>query len=172
MRAAGERGTGPVTTPDPAALAELLDTEAIRALIGETAALLDREELDGWLALFAAGSEYELGAYGPEIKAPMTWWKSTRDELGKILDEVPQHVRDAGRRLHLVTPVSIAVAGETASALSHFTVIRTDRDGRSGVYAAGRYEDELVKQDGRWRYASHRCVLDTRMLETGTHLPL
>ena len=40
------------------------------------------------------------------------------------------------------------------------------------LYAAGRYEDELVREGGRWRYASHRCVLDTRMLETGTHLPL
>ncbi len=157
---------------DPAGLAELLDKEAIRALIQHTAALLDREELDGWLALFAAGAEYELGAYGPEIKAPMVWWKSTRDDLEKILDEVPQHVRDPGRRLHLVTPAAISVAGGTASALSHFAIIRTDRDGRSGVYAAGRYEDELVRELGRWRYASHRCVLDTRMLETGTHLPL
>ncbi len=156
----------------PAALAELLDRQAIRALIEETAALLDREDLAGRLDLFAAESAYEITAYGPEIKASMVWWKSTRDELAKILDEVAQHVRDAGRRLHLVTPVSISVAGGTASAGSHFVVVRTDRDGRSGVYAAGRYEDELVKEGDCWRYASHRCVLDTRMLETGTHLPL
>ena len=157
---------------DTATLAELLDTEAVRALIQETAVLLDREDFDGWLGLFAAGSEYELTAYSPEIKASMSWWKSTREELKKILDEVPQHVRDPGLRLHLVAPVSISVSGETASARSHFVIVRTDRDGRSSVYAAGRYEDELVKEDDRWLYAIHRCVLDTRMLETGTHLPL
>ncbi len=157
---------------DPAALAELLDAEAVRALIQETAVLLDREDLDGWLGLFAADSEYELTAYSPEIKASMSWWKSAREELKQILDEVPQHVRDDGLRLHLVTPVSVSVAGETASARSHFAIIRTDRDGRSSVYAAGRYEDELVREDERWRYAIHRCVLDTRMLDTGTHLPL
>ena len=157
---------------DPAALAELLDKEAIRALIQETAACLDSEDLDGWLDLFAARSEYELTAYGPEIKASMSWWKSSREELGKILEEVPQHVRDLGKRLHFVTPISISVVGVTASARSHFAVLRTDRDGRSSVYAVGRYDDELVKEDGRWRYAVHRAVLDTRMLDTGTHLPL
>ncbi len=157
-------------------LAELLDKEAIRALIQDTASRLDREELDGWLDLFAAGAEYELTAYGPEIKAMMSWWKSTREELEKILDEVPEHVRDAGRRLHLVTPVSISIsgagAGAGATALSHFAILRTDRDGRSALYATGRYEDELVRDGDRWLYAIHRCVLDTRMLETGTHLPL
>ncbi len=153
-------------------LADLLDKEAIRALIQETASRLDREELDGWLDLFAAGAEYELTAFGPEIKASMSWWKSNREDLKKILDEVPQHVRDPGRRLHLVTPVSISVAGARATALSHFAILRTDRDGRSALYAAGRYEDELVRDGDRWLYAIHRCVLDTRMLQTGTHLPL
>lgn len=153
-------------------LADLLDKEAIRALIQETASRLDREELDGWLDLFAAGAEYELTAFGPEIKASMSWWKSNREDLKRILDEVPQHVRDPGRRLHLVSPVSISVSGASARALSHFAILRTDRDGRSALYAAGRYEDELVKDGDRWLYAIHRCVLDTRMLATGTHLPL
>jgi 3-phenylpropionate/cinnamic acid dioxygenase small subunit len=161
-----------MTDADSAALVELLDKEAIRALIQETASLLDREDLAGWLALFGADAEYELTAYGPEIRASMTWWKSTRDELAKILEEVPQHVRDAGRRLHLVTPISISIAGGTASAASHFAVLRTDRDGHTDVYATGRYEDEMVRQGDRWRYARHRCVLDTRMLESGTHIPL
>ena len=91
-------------------LADLLEKEAIRALIQETATLLDREELDGWIGLFAEDSEYALVTYGPEIKAAMTWWKSKRDDLKNILDEVPQHVRDPGHRRHLVTPVSISVS--------------------------------------------------------------
>ncbi len=157
---------------DPAVVFELLEKEEIRALIQETAERLDRENFDGWLELFAAKSEYELTAYSSEIKASMSWWKSTREELGKILDEIPQHIRDAGRRIHLVVPVLVSVAGATASARSQFAILRTDRGGHSGVYAVGRYEDELIKESDRWRYAVHRAVLDTRMLETGTHLPL
>ena len=157
---------------DPAIVLELLDREAVRDLIQETAVRLDNEDFDGWLELFGAKSEYELTAYSSEIKASMSWWKSTREELGKILDEIPQHVRDVGHRIHLVVPVSVLVTSATASARSQFAVLRTDRDGYSGVYAAGRYEDELIKEGDRWRYAVHRAVLDTRMLETGTHLPL
>ena len=125
-----------------------------------------------WIDLFAADSEYELVTYGPEIKARMTWWKSTRDKLKGVLNEVPEHVRDTGQRRHLVTPVSISIADNSASAESNFVVVRTNPEGNSEVYAAGRYEDELVNDDGQWRYAVHRCVLDTRMLGTGTHVPL
>jgi len=153
-------------------LADLLEKEAIRALIQQTAVLLDREEFDGWIDLFALDSEYELVTYGPELRAAMTWWKSERENLKSVLGEVSEHVRDAGRRRHLVTPISITVSGATATAQSNFVVVRTDPDGSSDVYAAGRYEDELVSEGGGWRYAVHRCVLDTRMLGTGTHVPL
>jgi 3-phenylpropionate/cinnamic acid dioxygenase small subunit len=154
------------------ALQGLLEKEAIRTLIQKTAAFLDNEELGEWIGLFAENSEYELVTYGPEIRSPMTWWKSTRDKLKDVLEEVPEHVRDTGQRRHLVTPVSVSVSGGSASAESHFVVIRTDPDGTSAVYASGRYEDELINEDGRWLYTVHRCVLDTRMLGTGTHVPL
>lgn len=154
------------------ALADVADKEAIRDLIQHAAARLDDEALEAWLDLFAAESEYELTTYGPEIRYSMTWWKSTRDELKSLLDEVHQHVRDPGRRRHVVSPVSIAVDGDQAAAMSHFAVFRTDQDGHSAVYAVGRYEDSLVKQGGRWLYRSHRAVLDTRMLDMFTHLPL
>jgi anthranilate 1,2-dioxygenase small subunit len=89
-----------------------------------------------------------------------------------MLEDVGQHVRDSGRRLHVVSPLAIAVAGNRATARSQFAVMRTRQDGETHLYVAGRYEDELVKRGDRWLYASHRVILDTRMLETFTHLPL
>jgi len=157
-------------TDDP--LAPLVAREEIRGVIQRTAALLDAEDLDGWLALFAPDSEYEIAAYGPEIRADMAWWKSDRADLARMLAEVPQHVRDPARRLHLVSTVSLEVAGARAEALSHFAVYRTLPAGTTEIYAAGRYQDRFVKQDGRWLYAAHRAVLDTRMLDMFTHLPL
>ena len=155
-----------------AAVTALLDRAAIFAVIRTTAARLDDENLDGWLALFAAGSRYEIKAYGPEIRADMSWWNSDRDELEKILAEAKLHVRDPGKRLHLVTPISADLSGDRATALSHFAIMRTDPDGNSAVYAAGRYEDAFVKQDGGWLYQNHIAVLDTRKIEPFTHLPL
>ena len=150
----------------------LLDREAIFDVIRLTAARLDEEELDDWLALFAADSSYEISAYGPELQADMVWWQSNRDELAAILAEAKEHVRDPGRRLHLVTPISADISRDSATVLSNFGILRTDQSGNSHVYASGRYEDTLIRQDGIWRYEQHRVKLDTRILEPFTHLPL
>jgi hypothetical protein len=88
------------------------------------------------------------------------------------LAEVHEHVRDAGKRLHLVTPISVKISGDRASALSHFGILRTTQDGKTEIYAAGRYEDKAIKGNGSWLYEYHQVVLDTRMLEPFTHLPL
>jgi 3-phenylpropionate/cinnamic acid dioxygenase small subunit len=153
-------------------IAELLAKDAVFDLIRRTAARLDEEALDQWLELFAADSEYEIKTYGPEINSDMSWWKSDREELARILAEVRDHVRDPGQRLHLVTPISIEFSGDRAAALSHFGILRTTHDGKTGIYAAGRYEDSVIKEYGCWLYECHRVVLDTRMLEPFTHLPL
>jgi len=155
-----------------AAVTALLDRAAIFAVIRTTAARLCNEDLDGWLALFASESRYEIRAYGPEIHADMSWWHSGRGELEKILAEAKLHVRDPGKRLHLVTPISAEVFGDRATALSHFAIMRTDPDGNSAVYAVGRYEDVFIKQDGSWLYETHVVALDTRKIEPFTHLPL
>lgn len=155
-----------------ARVAAVIEKEAVRDLLQATARLLDREELGEWGELFAPESEYELAAYSPEIRAAMSWWKTDRAALLQMLREVPDHVRDPAKRLHLVTPVSIEVSGDQATAISHFAVFRTTEEGASHVYAVGRYEDTLVKHGGRWLYAKHRVVVETRMLETFTHLPL
>lgn len=157
---------------DEGTLQRLVAREAIFDVVRLTAARLDAEDLEGWLDLFAAESEYEITAHGPEIRADMAWWKSDRDALAGMLAEVREHVRDPGRRLHVVAPLSAEPAGDRASALSHFAILRTAPDGHSAVYAAGRYDDILVREGGRWLYRRHRVVLDTRMLEPFTHLPL
>lgn len=153
-------------------IAELLAKEAVFDLIRRTAARLDEEALDQWLELFAAKSEYEIKAYGPEIKSDMSWWKTDREELARILAEVHEHVRDPGKRLHLVTPISVELSGDSADALSHFGILRTTPDGKTEIYAAGRYEDRVLKENGSWLYECHRVILDTRMLDPFTHLPL
>ena len=153
-------------------LAILLEKEAVRDVIFATAHVLDEDDMTGWLNQFAEDGVYEVTAFGSEIKSDMVWWHSSRIELVKILYEVKGHIRDAGIRRHLVTPISITLCGWQADALSHFSIIRTTPAGDSGVYAAGRYEDKLINENGKWKYALHKAVLDTRMFETFTHIPL
>jgi 3-phenylpropionate/cinnamic acid dioxygenase small subunit len=155
---------------------KLLEEEFVKQVIGNlvqtTGALLDREDFKGWLALFDEHSQYELTAYSAEIRQQMSWWKSDRISLEKILKEIPRHVRDPGSRLHLVTPTSIDVSGDSARAISSFAVFRTTPDGETRVYAVGHYEDDLVMKAERWFYVTHKVVLQTRLLEAPTHVPI
>tara|TARA_B100000586_G_C19819635_1_gene305759 strand:- start:20 stop:508 length:489 start_codon:yes stop_codon:yes gene_type:complete len=153
-------------------LAILLEKEAVRDVIFATAHVLDEDDMTGWLNQFAEDGVYEVTAFGLEIKSDMVWWRSNRRELAKILSEVESHIRDTGFRRHLVTPISITLDGRRADALSHFSIIRTTPDGNSHVYAAGRYEDKLINEDGKWKYTLHKAALDTRMFEMFTHVPL
>ncbi len=149
-----------------------LERQAIADLVQSTARLLDSEDFSGWLALFDENCEYEITAYSPEIRRQMSWWKSDRASLEKTLKEIPRHVRDPGRHLHVVTPNLFEMSKESARVLSSFAAFRTGSDGETRLYVVGRYEDSLVKKSGGWRYAIHKVVLETRLLQGFTHVPL
>ena len=153
-------------------LHEFIQRGAIFDFIRLTAARLDDESLDLWLEMFASESTYEIATSSPEIGTDMSWWNSNREELNKIIIEVPDHVRDRAKRLHLLTPISAELNGNHASVLTHFSIYRTDTDGRSSLYVTGRYNDELTNFKDNWYYKSHKVRLDTRILEPFTHLPL
>ena len=155
-----------------AALSPIAQEDAVRKLIQTSAYLLDREEFAEWIDLYAEESEYELVSDSPEIRERVTWWKADRPELSRVLGQLREHVNDPARRLHTVVPVRIEVAGESATAVSHFAVFRTSPEGASHLYAVGRYEDVFVRRGERWFYAKHRAVMDTAMLDALTHVPI
>lgn len=153
-------------------LQEFVQKEKIFNFVRLTAARLDEEALDLWLQMFAPISSYQIATSSPEIGTDMSWWNSNQDELKKIITEVSDHVRDRAKRLHLLTPISAEINDDHASVLTHFTIFRTETDGRSSLYLTGRYNDELLKINGEWYYETHNVKLDTRILEPFTHLPL
>lgn len=148
------------------------DAEAIRELVQRTALLLDREQFDDWVALFAADGTYELSAYSTEIRRWMTWQLSDRPALAKMLAEVNEHVRDPARRRHVVGYPLVRIDGEEGSATAAFSIFRTTPEGQSSLYMVGTYEDQLVRDSGAWLYKSHKVIVDTRMLDMFTHIPV
>ncbi|MBX9841518.1 MAG: nuclear transport factor 2 family protein [Xanthobacteraceae bacterium] len=148
------------------------DFHAVCELVQRTAMLLDEENFDDWLALFDDGGTYELSAYSSEIRRWMTWQLSDRDALEKMLGDVEEHVRDPARRRHVVSVPLASLDADRGRATSHFSLFRTTPDGQSSLYLVGRYEDHIVKRDGVWRYSAHKVVLDTRVLDTFTHIPV
>jgi 3-phenylpropionate/cinnamic acid dioxygenase small subunit len=157
----------------PATSVPLQDYVELQALIHRTAALLDAEDLDGWLALFDEAGEYRLSAFSTELNKTLVWWQADVDALRKTLAEVRDHVRDPARRLRVVMASPLEVVGNEAHCLSSFSVYRSSPAGESSLYVVGRYRDVFVRREGgAWRYRSHQVELDTRMLDMFTHLPL
>jgi methanesulfonate monooxygenase small subunit len=152
--------------------AHLLDIEAIRDVVQRTAILLDAEDFDGWLKLFDTEGTYELSAFSTEIRRWMTWQHSDRATLEKMLQEVTEHVRDSANRRHVVGMPLVEIDGDRARARSPFSLFRTSPEGQSSLYMVGCYEDQLVKRSGNWLYAAHKVIVDTRMLDTFTHIPV
>jgi 3-phenylpropionate/cinnamic acid dioxygenase small subunit len=152
--------------------AHLADIEAIRDLVQRTAMLLDQEELDAWVALFDAEGTYELSAYSTEIRRWMTWQLSDRDALAAMLQGVEEHVRDPARRRHVVGMPVVELDGERAHVTSHFSLFRTTPEGQSSLYMVGGYDDHVVKRADGWRYLAHKVIVDTRMLDIFTHIPV
>lgn len=145
---------------------------AIQELVQVTARLLDEENFQEWLKLFDSGAYYELRAHSTEIRQDMSWWKSDRAALEKIIDEISRHVRDPARRLHIVSPPLLYTSSGQVLGISNFAIFRTTPDGVTTVYAVGYYEDSFVERDSGWMYSVHKAVLHTRLLEVPTHVPL
>jgi 3-phenylpropionate/cinnamic acid dioxygenase small subunit len=148
------------------------DLEAARELIQRTAMLLDNEKFDSWVRLFDTDGTYELSAYSSEIRRWMTWQHSDRETLEKMLKDVDEHVRDPARRRHVVGIPLVEFDGGYGRVRSHFSLFRTSPEGQSSLYMVGSYDDRIVKRSGSWLYATHKVVVDTRMLDTFTHIPV
>lgn len=61
-------------------------------------------------------------------------------------------MREGGTQFrHMISNFAVAISGETAHATCYLLVLIT-RDGASRRLPPGRYECDLVKQSGRWRF--------------------
>jgi 3-phenylpropionate/cinnamic acid dioxygenase small subunit len=148
------------------------DFEAVCELVQRTAMLLDEEKFDDWLSLFDTEGTYELSAYSTEIRRWMTWQLSDRETLGKMLKGVDEHVRDPARRRHVVSIPLLELEADQGRVKSQFSLYRTTPDGQSSLYMVGCYDDRIVRRSGAWLYAAHKAIVDTRMLDAFTHIPV
>jgi uncharacterized protein (TIGR02246 family) len=128
-------------------LRRLEDTEEIRALLMEYRRALDEKDFRAYAALFARDGVFSAG----DMKAtgPDEIYALVDGMLGTLLTE------RRGDDFHLVANVSIDVDGDRASATSTWAYVVRGEDETPVLAKLGRYQDELVREDGRWRFA-HR----------------
>ncbi len=145
--------------------AESARTE-IMALLDASTRHLDRQEFDRWLDLFTEDTAYQIVCEDGMTAIGTVVLDQDRAGLKArlaLLDE-PFRVREKVRQSHLVTWGLVNLNGGAAAQVeSRFVLFETrNLDGVSKLSYVGHYEDQVVKgEDGRWRLAGRKVVLDT-----------
>jgi hypothetical protein len=132
-------------------LQALEDEREIRDLLIEYAQRLDGRDHKGYAALFARDGRWsgKLGDYtGPAAIEQM---------LIDAFGPTPEGFQNLNN-FHLMTNMIIRVDGDRATAQSRITYFERSPESRPVAMLAGRYEDELVREDGRWVF-KHRHVI-------------
>jgi 3-phenylpropionate/cinnamic acid dioxygenase small subunit len=125
------------------------DRAAITALIHVYAELLDTGDLDGVAHLF------DDADYGSPNRGRIHGYEAVR----KVYDPVILY-DGTPRTKHLISNVTIELAGEAATARSYFTVLQAVDGGPLQPIIAGRYHDSFALDDGTWRFAERMILPD------------
>jgi uncharacterized protein (TIGR02246 family) len=127
------------------------DQAAIRELICRYALTLDAGDIDECVELFADDAEFLV--YGRSFAG--------RHAIGGMFREAP-------RGLHLTGVSRIDVDGDTATARSQVLFVRAG----SLQLRPALYDDEFVRDGGRWLFGRRRCrFVTTHGLSDSAEVP-
>jgi hypothetical protein len=122
----------------------LEDREEIRNLLQEYRRTLDVRDMRAFCALFAAQGTWS-GKSG-EATSP----QGIYEMLDKALK--PNPPAPGATLWHLITDPAITVDGDRATASSLWMHVRRGEDDSPLLPTLGAYDDELIREDGRWRF--------------------
>jgi uncharacterized protein (TIGR02246 family) len=134
-------------------MADCETLEAIRRLMAIYAQLLDSKRIAEWGQLFTEDAVFQV------------WGQSWRGRaaieagIGGMQPELP------GKHI-VLTPVVDLQGPDRALVWTDLSAFASAKDGVS-IATIGRYHDELVQQDGRWRIAKRVVVMAGESLPEG-----
>jgi uncharacterized protein (TIGR02246 family) len=130
----------------------LEDREAIHGLFMRYRQCLDEKDFGGYAELFAEDGEFVAAVAAAKGRAAIQ--ELVDGMRGSLLTAV------AGDDLHIVVNPEIAVDGDRATARSTWIYVVRGDDGEPTLCKVGHYEDELVREDGTWRFARRFAPMD------------
>ena len=133
-----------------ARLRALEDREEIRLLLLDYGRHLDSRDLKAYASLFTVDGEW-VGGFGT-VKG--------RDSIQAFMEKNMGTGPNRANNYHLLSNFVITVQGDTATAWSRWAFIVPDANG-ARVAQAGRYDDTLVRENGRWRFKKRVASNDT-----------
>lgn len=125
----------------------LLDVEEIRNLLLEYGITLDKRDLVGYSRLFARNGTW-TGPFVGSATGPDAILALLEKNLPAVAGAEPSGAH------HLMTNMRVEVAGDRGSAWSRWTYIVPGPKREPTLLLSGHYEDELIRENGRWRFLS------------------
>ena len=128
----------------------LEEKDAIHETIANYCFHFDGAEFDKWVDLFTDDGTFDAGALGVQ---------KGKGALRKFLTGI-RLTNGSPMMKHCVMNEIIKVNGDEATAKSYIVVVRSKGEGALVNGLAGRYEDQLVKQNDRWLFKTRKVHFD------------
>jgi uncharacterized protein (TIGR02246 family) len=134
-----------------ARLQQLEDQAEIQRLLIDYGRHLDSRDFAAYARLFAKDGEW-LGGFGTASGGPA----GIQAFMEKAMGTAPNRANN----YHLLSNFVITVTGDTATAWSRWAFVVPGSSGAT-IAQAGRYDDTLVRESGRWRFKRRVASNDT-----------
>jgi uncharacterized protein (TIGR02246 family) len=146
----------PATADDADVLQRLQDQAEIEALVARYVTALDTLDADAYAGVFAEDADLEVAgtkyAGRGEIVKIVTGLQASRAAA-------QAEGRSQAALYHVLSNTAIEVSSaDEARHDSYWHTVRIGPDNAVTVGAMGRYEDVLVKRDGRWYIRSRKII--------------
>jgi hypothetical protein len=138
-----------------ARLQRLEDLEEILQLFEDYIHHLDRGHFPEYAALYARDGQMRLGPARADGREDI---ERVARESFSYPDGAPSDGRLGG--FHIVSGPRIKLDGDTATGEVMWTVIARGDDGKPSVTMVGHHVDDLVREEGRWRFQRRRGFID------------
>jgi uncharacterized protein (TIGR02246 family) len=134
-----------------ARLQRLEDREEIQNLLLDYGRHLDSRDFAAYGRLFAKDGEW-VGGFGTAAGGPA----GIQAFMEKAMGTAPNRANN----YHLLSNFVITVTGDTATAWSRWAFVVPGANG-AAIAQAGRYDDLLARENGRWKFKRRTASNDT-----------
>ncbi len=128
---------------------ELQDEKEIREVLVEYGEFLDARDYASYASLFASDGVWS-GGFGT-YTGPAAIEAMLQENMGAYpVDYVNKE------NFHLNTTMVVDAEGDRATARSRYLFFTASEEDRPVIALAGRYEDELVRENGEWKILTRK----------------
>jgi len=138
--------------------------------------VLDNDELEAWPDLFVPDGHYEVVPKenaDDDLPMGLIYCNNQGMMRDRIVSTRKANLYEPQIYRHMVSGLVITPIDQASATMrSSYVVIRTNQEGDSIIYQAGRYEDQVVNTSEGWRYRSKRAIYDTLRVPTLMAIPV